>query len=52
VTECLKIWAELNSDRRAVTALEYTLMAGLLAIAVLAVSGILGGSIDDGFRIW
>jgi pilus assembly protein Flp/PilA len=49
--ECLKIWPQLNVDRRAVTALEYALMAGLLAIAVLAASGILGGSIEDAFSV-
>ncbi len=47
--ECLKTWLELEVDRRAVTALEYALMVGLLAVAVLAASVTLGGSIDDAF---
>ncbi len=49
--ECLKIWPELEADHRAVTALEYGLMVGLLAVAVLAASTTLGGSIEDAFSI-
>jgi pilus assembly protein Flp/PilA len=47
--ECLKTWLELEADHRAVTALEYALMAGLLVVAVLAASTTLGGSIEDAF---
>ena len=49
--ECPKTWLELKADRRAVTALEYALMVGLLVVAVLAASGILGGSIEDAFTV-
>jgi Flp pilus assembly pilin Flp len=48
--EYLKTWLELKTDRRAVTALEYALMAGVLALAVLAASSILGSGIDNAFR--
>jgi Flp pilus assembly pilin Flp len=45
----LKTWLGLRTTRRAVTALEYALIAGLLAVAVLAASITLGGGIDDAF---
>jgi len=47
--ECPKTWLDLKADHRAVTALEYALMVGLLVVAVLAASLTLGGSIDDAF---
>lgn len=40
--ECLKTWLKLKTARRAMTALEYAMVAGLLALAVLAASSILG----------
>jgi len=49
MVECLKTLPELKVDRRAVTALEYALIAGLLAIAVLAASSTLGASIENAF---
>jgi len=45
----LKTWLGLRTARRAVTALEYALIAGLLAVAVLTASSILGGGIDAAF---
>jgi Flp pilus assembly pilin Flp len=45
----LRTWLELRTIRRAVTALEYALIAGLLAVAVLTAASILGVSIDDAF---
>jgi Flp pilus assembly pilin Flp len=45
----LKTWLGLRTIRRAMTALEYALIAGLLALAVLTASSTLGGSIDDAF---
>ena len=48
--EYLKTWLELTTDRRAVTTLEYALMAGVLALAVLAASSVLGSGIDNAFR--
>jgi Flp pilus assembly pilin Flp len=47
--EYLKTRLELNADRRAVTALEYALMAGVLALAVLAASSVLGSDIENAF---
>ena len=49
--ECLKTWPDLKLDRRAVTALEYALIAGLLAIAVLAASSTLGVGIENAFTV-
>jgi Flp pilus assembly pilin Flp len=49
MTEYLKAWPSLKADSRAVAALEYVLMAGVLALAVFAVSTILGNGIDNSF---
>lgn len=42
----LKIWLELNSDRRAVTALEYGLIAALIAGVIIAGVTALGTDIN------
>jgi Flp pilus assembly pilin Flp len=47
--EYLKTCLELKADRRAVTTVEYALMAGVLALAVLAASSVLGSGIDNAF---
>jgi pilus assembly protein Flp/PilA len=47
--EYLKTWPELKADRRAMTALGYALIAGVLALAVLAASSVLGSGIDNAF---
>jgi Flp pilus assembly pilin Flp len=47
--ECLKTSPKPKTDRRALTALEYALIAGVLALAVLAVSTILSNGIDSSF---
>ena len=48
--EFLKIWLELKYDRRAVTALEYGLIAGAIA-AVIAVTVVgMGQSIETKFQ--
>ena len=45
----INTWASLKSDRRAVTAVEYAMIAGIIA-AVIAVSfGILAGDIGVKF---
>ena len=38
----LKTWLALKTDRRAVTALEYGLIAALIALGISAVVGTLG----------
>jgi pilus assembly protein Flp/PilA len=47
--ERLKTWPELKADRRALTTLEYALIAGVLTLAVLTASTILGNGIDNSF---
>lgn len=47
--EHLKTSPELKADRRALTALEYALIAGVLTLAVLAASTILGNGIGSSF---
>ncbi len=46
----LKTWMALKADRRALVALEYALMAGLLAVAVLTAITTLGSSLDHAFN--
>ena len=48
--EYLKTWLELKSDRRAVTALEYGLIAGVLAVVVVAAFNTLGGGLNTAFQ--
>lgn len=46
----IKTWASLSTDRRAVTALEYAMIAGIV-VAVIAVGfGIMGGNISNKFN--
>ena len=40
--EYLKTWLALKTDRRAVTALEYGLIASLIAVGIIAGFGALG----------
>lgn len=47
--ESLKTRPKLTIDRRAVAAPEYALIAGILAMAVLAASSTLGGRIENVF---
>ncbi len=47
--EFLKIWLELKTDRRAVTALEYGLIAALIGGVIIAGVTSLGGSINSKF---
>ena len=46
----IKTWASLSTDRRAVTALEYAMIAGIV-VAVIAVGfGVLAGNITTKFN--
>ena len=46
----IKTWASLSTDRRAVTALEYAMIAGIV-VAVIAVGfGIMAGNISAKFN--
>jgi Flp pilus assembly pilin Flp len=47
--ECPMPWAGLKIDHRAVVALEYALIVGLLAVVVLTASSALGASIESAF---
>ncbi len=47
--EYLKTWLALKTDRRAVTALEYGLIASLVAVAIVAGATTLGTSIGTAF---
>lgn len=45
----IKTWASLSTDRRAVTALEYAMIAGIV-VAVIAVGfGVMAGNISTKF---
>ena len=47
--EYLKTWMALRTDRRAVTALEYGLIAGAIIATILAGFNTLGGDISTKF---
>lgn len=48
-----RVWVtmvSLRDNESGITAIEYGLMAGLLATAVIAAAGVLGTSIETAFR--
>lgn len=47
--EFIKIWLELKTDRRAVTALEYALIAGVIVSVILVGFGTLASDISSKF---
>ena len=47
--EFVKMWLELKVDRRAVTALEYGLIAALIAVAIISGVTALGSNINKTF---
>ncbi len=49
--EFVKTWIELKTDRRAVTALEYGLIAGLVAVAIVGAVTTLGTSLSSKFSL-
>lgn len=48
--EFIKLWLELKTDRRAVTAIEYGLIAALVAVALVTVLGTLKSSLSSTFN--
>jgi pilus assembly protein Flp/PilA len=50
MTEYLKTWLELKLDRRAVTALEYGVIAGVLAAVVVTAFTTLGNGLNNAFN--
>jgi Flp pilus assembly pilin Flp len=49
VIEYLKTWIELKTDRRAVTALEYALIAGVIVATILAGFQVLATDLSNKF---
>ena len=47
--EYIKVWLQLKADRRAVTALEYGLIAALIAVAIVSGVTALGSGINKTF---
>jgi pilus assembly protein Flp/PilA len=47
--EYLKTWLELKTDRRGVTALEYGVIAGVLAVVVVTAFTTLGAGLNNAF---
>ena len=47
--EYLKTWLAFSADRRAVTALEYGVIAGVLAVVVVTAFTTLGGGLNNAF---
>ena len=48
--EYIKTWIELKSDRRAVTALEYALIAGVIVATILVGFNVLAGDMSNKFN--
>jgi pilus assembly protein Flp/PilA len=48
--EYLKTWLQLKTDRRAVTALEYGVIAGVLAVVVVTAFTTLGTGLNTAFN--
>ena len=48
--EYVKTWLELKTDKRAVTALEYGLIAGVLVITMIVGFNFLGGKMQTQFN--
>jgi pilus assembly protein Flp/PilA len=47
--EYIKTWASLKTDRRAVTALEYGLIAGIIVAVIVLGFGVLGTNLSNKF---
>jgi Flp pilus assembly pilin Flp len=47
--EYLKTWIELKTDRRAVTALEYALIAGVIVATILVGFNVLANDMSNKF---
>ena len=47
--EYIKTWASLKTDRRAVTALEYGLIAGIIVAVITLGFGVLGTNLSNKF---
>ncbi|MEJ0016000.1 MAG: Flp family type IVb pilin [Acetobacteraceae bacterium] len=47
--EYLKAWAQLKGDTRAVTALEYALIAGVIVATILVGFNVLAGNMSNKF---
>lgn len=47
--EFIKTWVELKTDRRAVTALEYALIGGVIVVTVVAAFNTLGTAMSTAF---
>lgn len=48
--EYLTTWLQLKRDRRAVTALEYGVIAGILAVVVVTAFNTLGTGLNSAFN--
>ena len=49
MVEYLKTWLALRTDRRAVTALEYGVIAGVLAVVVVTAFNTFGSGLNTAF---
>jgi pilus assembly protein Flp/PilA len=48
--EYMRAWLELKVDRRAVTALEYGMIAALIAVVIVGTVSTLGGKLNAAFN--
>ena len=50
LARCMKQFAHYLRHNRAVSALEYAILVGVIAVAIAAVLATLGGDIEDGME--
>ncbi len=50
MTNCVSVWCELWFDRRAVTALEYAIIAGVLVATIVIGFDTFAGDLSDRFN--
>ncbi|HUZ63721.1 MAG TPA: Flp family type IVb pilin [Acetobacteraceae bacterium] len=48
--EFIRIWLALRTDRRGVTALEYGLIAALIAVVIITAVGLVGTNLSATFN--
>lgn len=50
MSECLRLWPRLRNDHRAVTAMEYALIAGVLVVTIILGMDVYGSDLSNYFN--
>ena len=49
MVKCIRLWVELRADKRGVAAVEYAILAALVAVGLVASVAVLNSGIKGGF---